>query len=90
MTLKMTWAEVFLDPYHKIINNEAIYREMSKFTLEYMRKFTLEYEYMPKFTVPHQEIGYIAKRITLNRRESHFLYMHSHIPRLTSSQYTNV
>ena len=35
MTLRM-WAEVFLDPYHKIINNEAIYTEMLKFTLEYM------------------------------------------------------
>ena len=51
MTLRMRCAEVFLDPYRKIINNEAIYREMLKLTLEYMPKFTLEY--MPKFTLEY-------------------------------------
>ena len=59
MTLRMRWTEVYFDPYHKIINNEVIYRKILKFTLEYMPKFTLEYmpkftlEYMPKFTLAY-------------------------------------
>jgi hypothetical protein len=66
MTLRMKLVEDFLDPYRKIVNNEAIYKELLKFTLEYMPKFTVEYT--PKFTVPHQEIRYIAKIITFNPR----------------------
>jgi len=58
MTLRMRLVEVLLDPYHKIVNNEAIYTELLKFTLEYT----------PKLTVSHQEIRYIAKLITFNRR----------------------